>query len=169
MSRKTVAKSKCALCGAKEVSEPRGEGTAVRAANVTLAALPAFDGPVQFYPKLPGILPKLWKWTRGIDVLHCRIPSPAAIFAFELARLSSRPAFVLIVGDLRALLPTMPYTGVKRLLWRAYTAFEDRNVQWMADRCLYFGTAGMWASGQDGRPAMDGCALRRRSLPGAGQ
>jgi len=120
------------------LSEPRGEGTAIRASNVTLAALPAFDGPVQFYPKLPGILPKLWKWTRGIDVLHCRIPSPAAIFAFELARLVSRPAFVLIVGDLRALLPTMPYTGVKRLLWRAYTAFEERNVQWMADRCLAF-------------------------------
>ena len=73
------------------LSEPRGEGTAIRASNVTLAALPAFDGPVQFYPKLPGILPKLWKWARGIDVLHCRIPSPAAIFAFEFARLSSRP------------------------------------------------------------------------------
>ena len=25
MSRKTVAKARCALCGAKEVSEPRGE------------------------------------------------------------------------------------------------------------------------------------------------
>lgn len=120
------------------LSEPRGEGTPIRSANVTLAALPAFDGPVQFYPKLPAVLPKLWKWTRGIDVLHCRIPSPAAFFAFGLARLASRPAFVLIVGDLRALLPTMPYTGVKRLLWRAYTAFEEHNVQWMADRCLAF-------------------------------
>ena len=32
----------------------------------------------------------------------------------------------------------MPYRGVKRLLWRAYTAFEERNVQWMADRALTF-------------------------------
>ena len=27
----------------------------------------------------------------------------------------------------------MPYRGVKRVLWRAYTAFEECNVQWMAD------------------------------------
>ena len=71
-------------------------------------------------------------------MLHCRIPSPAAIFAFTLARLASRPAFVLVVGDLQALLPTMPYRGVKRVLWRAYTAFEEANVQWMTDRSLAF-------------------------------
>jgi hypothetical protein len=35
------------------LSEPRGEGTPIRATNVTLAPLPQFDGPVQFYPQLP--------------------------------------------------------------------------------------------------------------------
>ena len=120
------------------LAEARGEGTPIRASNVTLAALPPFDGPVHFYPKLLGMLPRLWRWVRGIDVLHCRIPSPAAIFAFAFARLASRPAFVLVVGDLQALLPTMPYRGVKRVLWRAYTAFEEWNVQWMTDRSLAF-------------------------------
>lgn len=120
------------------LAEGRGEGTPIRASNVTLAALPAFDGPVHFYPRLPGLLPRLWCWARGVDVLHCRIPSPAAAFAFGLARLASRPAFVLVVGDLQALLPTMPYRGVKRVLWRAYTAFEEWNVQWMTDRSLAF-------------------------------
>jgi glycosyltransferase involved in cell wall biosynthesis len=134
------------------LSEPRGEGTPIRATNVTLAALPAFDGPVHFYPRLPAILSTLWRWTRGIDVLHCRIPSPAAFFAFELARVVSRPAFVLVVGDLQALLPTMPYTGLKRLLWRAYTAFEERNVQWMADRCLTFANGAALAA-KHSRPA----------------
>ena len=120
------------------LSEPRGEGTPIRASNVTLADLPMFDGPVHFYPKLLVVLPRLWTWVSGIDVLHCRIPSPAAIFAFVLARLMSRPAFVLVVGDLKALLPTMPYRGVKRVLWRMYTAFEEMNVQWMTDRSLAF-------------------------------
>ena len=45
---------------------------------------------------------------------------------------------MLVVGDLQALLPTMPYRGVKRVLWRVYTAFEEWNVQWMADRSLAF-------------------------------
>jgi glycosyltransferase involved in cell wall biosynthesis len=120
------------------LSEARGEGTAIRASNVTLAALPAFEGPVHFYPQLLTVLPRLWRWVRDIDALHCRLPSPAAIFAFALAWLASRPAFVLVVGDLQALLPTMPYRGVKRLLWRAYTAFEEWNVQWMANRSLTF-------------------------------
>ena len=120
------------------LSEARGEGTPIRASNVTLAALPPFEGPVHFYPKLPRMLPRLWRWAREIDVLHCRIPSPAAIFAFAIARLASRPAFVLVVGDLQALLPTMPYRGVKRVLWRAYTSVEEFNVQWMTDRSLAF-------------------------------
>ena len=32
----------------------------------------------------------------------------------------------------------MPYRGLKRLLWRAYTAFEECNVQWMANHALTF-------------------------------
>src|SRR5882762_5614872 len=112
---------------------PAGEGTPIRSSNVTLAPLPAFDGPVQFYPRLASVLPRLMRWGRRIDLLHCRVPSPAAVFAFAIARLLRRPVFLLVVGDLRALLPSMPYRGVKRGLWRAYTEFEERNIQWMAN------------------------------------
>lgn len=125
---------------------PRGDGTPIRSANVTLAPLPPFDGPVQFYPKLGRVLPELWQWVRSIDVLHCRIPSPAAIFAFELARRAGKPAFVLVVGDLAALLPTMPYRGVKSALWRAYTGFEEWAVQRMVDRSLAFANGGALAA-----------------------
>lgn len=120
------------------LSSAHGEGTAIRAKNVRLEALSHFDGPVHFYPKLPLMLPALARFVRSIDVLHCRVPTPAAAFAFALARLFRRPAFLLIVGDLAALLPTMSYRGLKRMLWRAYTAFEEHNVQWMAERALTF-------------------------------
>jgi len=114
------------------------EGTAIRSSNVTWAPMPAFEGPAQFYPKLPLILPKLMKWVRAVDVLHCRVPTPAAPFAFAFARMMNRPAFVLIVGDLRALLPTMPYRGIKKIVWRAYTEFEEWGMQRMAGRSLAF-------------------------------
>lgn len=120
------------------LAEPRGEGTAVRSRNVTLAPLPAFDGPMHFYPRLARVLPRLIAWARRIDLLHCRVPSPAAVFAFAIAHLMGRPAFLLVVGDLRALLPAMPYRGIKRGLWRAYTEFEERGIQWMAGRSLTF-------------------------------
>jgi len=120
------------------LASPRGEGTAIRATNVSLAPLPNFEGPVHFYPQLLVMLPRIWRFVGGIDVLHCRIPSPAAIFAFMIARAYARPSFVLIVGDLRALLPTMPYRGVKKLLWRGYTSFEEWAVQWMSDRSVAF-------------------------------
>jgi glycosyltransferase involved in cell wall biosynthesis len=120
------------------LAEPRGEGTAVRSRNVTLAPLPAFDGPMHFYPRLARVLPRLIAWARRIDLLHCRVPSPAAVFAFAIARLAGRSAFLLVVGDLRALLPSMPYTGLKRGLWRLYTDFEERSIQWMAGRSLTF-------------------------------
>jgi glycosyltransferase involved in cell wall biosynthesis len=125
------------LC-APAIEKPTSEGTAIRASNVTLAPMPSFEGPAQFYPKLPLVLPKLMTWVRGLDVLHCRVPTPAAPFAFAFARMLGKPAFVLIVGDLRALLPTMPYRGIKKIIWRAYTEFEERGMQWMADRSLAF-------------------------------
>jgi len=114
------------------------EGTAVRAPNVTLAPLPAFAGPVQFYPRLPLVLPRLAAWARRIDLLHCRVPTPAAAFAFAAARWMRIPSFLLVVGDLRALLPSMPYRGAKRALWRAYTEFEERSIRWMARTSLTF-------------------------------
>jgi len=118
--------------------EPLCEGTPVRASNVRLAPLPDFDGPAHFYPKLPLMLARIVPFVREIDLLHCRVPTPAAAFACAIARLIKRPAFILVVGDLRALLPTMPYRGLKRVLWRAYTAFEERAIQWMAGGALTF-------------------------------
>jgi glycosyltransferase involved in cell wall biosynthesis len=118
--------------------DPSGDGTAIRSSNVRLAPLQDFDGPVHFYPKLAGMLARLLPFVRGIDLLHCRVPTPAAVFACAFARLLGRPSFLLVVGDLKALLPTMPYRGAKRLLWRGYTAFEEWNVQWMVNRSLTF-------------------------------
>src|SRR4029077_8228385 len=63
-----------------------------------------------------------------------------------------RPSFVLIVGDLQALLPAMPYRGIKRQLWRMYTAFEERNVQRMAERSLAFANGAALAA-KHARPA----------------
>jgi len=120
------------------VKEPRQGGTAVRSSNVRVLPLPDFDGPMRFYPRLPAMLPRLFAFARDIDVLHCRVPTPAAIFAFLVARLFGRPSFLLIVGDLEAMAGTMPYRWIKRRLWRAYTAFEEWGVQWMADRSLPF-------------------------------
>ena len=120
------------------LSEPRGDGTPIRATNVTLAPLPQFDGPVQFYPRLPIMVPRIARFVRDVDLVHCRVPTPAAVIASLCARLMRRHQFLLVVGDLRALLPTMPYRGLKRLLWRAYTAFEELNIQWMANHALTF-------------------------------
>jgi len=125
------------LCAPSPVAPP-GSGSAIRSANVTLAPLPAFDGPAQFYPKLPVMLPRLMSWVRGLDLLHCRVPTPAAPFAFACARMVGTPAFSLVVGDLRALLPTMPYRGVRKAVWRAYTEFEEAAIQWMAGSTLSF-------------------------------
>ena len=124
----------------------KGEGTLVRSANVRLAPLPYFAGPVQFYPQLPAMVWPLVRFVREIDLLHCRIPTPAAFLLDRIARWMGRPMFCLVVTDLDALLDSMPYTGIKRRLWRAYTAFEERTVQRMADRSLTFANGGALAT-----------------------
>jgi len=128
------------------LDRPRGAGTPIRSRNVALAPLPAFDGPRQFYPKLPFVIPRLARFARRIDLLHVRVPSPAALFAFAFARLFGRPSFLLVVGDLGALRETMPYRGIKKTLWNLYTAFEEHNIQWMADRALTFANGGALAA-----------------------
>jgi hypothetical protein len=82
------------------------------------------------------------------------------MFAFVLARRAGLPAWILIVGDLAALLPTMPYRGAKKLLWRGYTAFEEFNVQWMANRSLAFANGRALAE-KHSRP-LARCRRRRR-------
>jgi glycosyltransferase involved in cell wall biosynthesis len=152
-----------------------GDGTPIRSSNVRLAALPPFDGPVQFYPRLPRVLPRLLRFVADVDVVHCRVPTPAAAFAFAFARWFSRPAFLLVVGDLRALMPTLRYRGLKRWLWRAYTAFEERNVQRMAERALTFANGAALAAkhSRPGRPVVqtqtttideDGIATREDTM-----
>jgi glycosyltransferase involved in cell wall biosynthesis len=123
---------------APERPAPGGAGTPIRAANVTLAALPYFDGPRQFYPQLPSILGRLARWTDKIDLLHCRVPTPAAFFAYLFAKRRHLPVFLLVVGDLEALRPTLPYRGVKRGLYRAYTEWEEFGLRTMTRGAVTF-------------------------------
>jgi len=122
---------------APAASVPR-EGTRVRAANVRLVPLPYFEGPRQFYPRLQAVRRVLRAWVPTLDVLNCRVPTPAAWFAFKEARRAGVPVFLLVVGDLEAVAPTLPYRGVKRLLFAAYTAFEERAIRRMANASLTF-------------------------------
>ena len=114
------------------------EGTRVRAPNVRLAPLPYFDGPRQFYPQLAAVRRVLRGWVPTLDVMNCRVPTPAAWFAFKEARRAGVPVFLLIVGDLEAVAPTLPYRGLKRLVFGAYTAFEERAIRRMARAAVTF-------------------------------
>ncbi|HMF98143.1 MAG TPA: glycosyltransferase family 4 protein [Vicinamibacterales bacterium] len=138
------------------LTETSGDGTLIRARNVRLAPLRYFDGPAHFYPRLPAMVRGIVAFVRAVDVLHCRVPTPAAVFAVACARLFGRPVFLLVVGDLRALLPSMPYRGLKRLLWRSYTWFEERGIQWMVNRSLTFANGAALASkhSRAGRPVV---------------
>ena len=117
---------------------PPAEGTRVRATNVRLAPLPYFPGPRQFYPMLPFVYGRLRQWVASCDVVHLRVPTPAAIFAFRLARAKGVPVFLLVVGDYRALLPHLPYRGLKKALFAAYVAFEERALSHMTRHALTF-------------------------------
>src|SRR3954462_2603424 len=57
------------------------EGTRIRSGNVRLAPLPFFDGPRHFYPQLPAVRRALRAWVPTLDVLCCRVPTPASWFA----------------------------------------------------------------------------------------
>jgi len=120
------------------MDSPRGDGTPVRSTNVRIAPLPFFDGPMHFYPRLPMILPRLLRFVRSVDLVHCRVPTPAGVFAYAASRLLNRRSFLLVVGDLEALRPTLPYRGIKKMLWRLYTGFEERNLRWMTRGAMTF-------------------------------
>lgn len=117
---------------------PPASGSRVRAANVVLAPLPYFPGPRQFYPKLPVMRARLRAWVEQCDVIHLRVPSPAAIFAFRIAQRLKRPVFLLVVGDYEALLPHLGYRGIKKALFGAYVAFEEWALRYMTSRALTF-------------------------------
>jgi phosphatidyl-myo-inositol dimannoside synthase len=117
---------------------PQPAGSRVRATNVRLAPLPYFPGPRQFYPMLPRVYGRLQSWVAQCDVIHLRVPTPAAIFAFRAARSMGKPVFLLVVGDYEALLPHLPYRGIKKSLFRAYVAFEEWALRHMTSRVLTF-------------------------------
>jgi glycosyltransferase involved in cell wall biosynthesis len=117
---------------------PAAEGTRIRSANVRLIDFPYFDGPRQFYPQLGAARRALRQWVPTVDLLNCRVPTPAGWFAFREARRSRVPVFLLVVGDLRAVAPTLPYRGLKRLLFGLYTAFEEWALDRMTRQALTF-------------------------------
>lgn len=117
---------------------PQAAGSRVRASNVRLAPLPYFPGPRQFYPMLPRVYKRLRSWVAECDVVHLRVPTPAAIFAFRAARAMRKPIFLLVVGDYEALLPHLPYRGIKKALFRSYVSFEERALRHMTSRALTF-------------------------------
>jgi glycosyltransferase involved in cell wall biosynthesis len=87
---------------------------------------------------VPRVMGRLHRWVEQCDVVHLRVPSPAAIFAFRAARRQRKPVFLLVVGDYEALLPHLPYQGLKRVLFRGYVAFEEWALQHMVTRALTF-------------------------------
>ena len=117
---------------------PQASGSRVRSTNVRLAALPYFPGPRQFYPRLPSMNARLRAWVAECDLIHLRVPSPAAFFAFRHARRQHKPVFLLVVGDYAALLPHLPYQGIKKLLFAWYVAFEEWALRRMTSRALTF-------------------------------
>jgi glycosyltransferase involved in cell wall biosynthesis len=71
-------------------------------------------------------------------VIHLRVPSPAAIFAFRIAEARQKPIFLLVVGDYEALLPHLGYRGLKKFLFARYVAFEEWALRYMTRRALTF-------------------------------
>jgi glycosyltransferase involved in cell wall biosynthesis len=120
------------------IDPPPATGTRLRATNVRLAGLPFFAGPRQFYPQIGSVYRQLRRFVAACDLIHLRVPSPAAIFAFRLATRMKRPVFALVVGDYRALLPHLPYRGVQRAVFSGYVAFEEYAVARIASGSLTF-------------------------------
>jgi len=118
--------------------DPPGQGSRLRSANVKLAPLPYFPGPRQFYPALSRIHPRLREWVHQCDVIHLRLPTPAGIFAYRLAQRAGKAMFNLVVGDYRALVSHLPYRGLKRALFAAYVAFEERSLARITKAALTF-------------------------------
>jgi glycosyltransferase involved in cell wall biosynthesis len=81
------------------------------------------------------------------------VPSPAAIFAFRAARAQRKPVFLLVVGDYEALLPHLPYRGLKKTLFRAYVAFEEWALKYMATRSLTFANGAALRQKHEGQGA----------------
>jgi len=126
------------LVAAPAFDTPPASGSLVRARNVRFAPLPYFPGPRQFYPQLLTMYRRLSAWVQQSDVIHLRVPTPPGIFAYSIARRLHKPIFLLVVGDYRALLPHLPYRGLKRAAFAAYVAWEERALSRMTRGALTF-------------------------------
>jgi glycosyltransferase involved in cell wall biosynthesis len=121
---------------AAPLAPPAPDGHRVTATNVRLAALPFFDSLPTFYRALPALLVGLWRALKDVDIVNLRLPSPAGVWAFWLARLLGRPVFLLIVGDLAGVAASVPPTNTKRRLLRLYLRLEELLLQAMVRRAL---------------------------------
>jgi glycosyltransferase involved in cell wall biosynthesis len=134
-------------------ARPQAHGSRVHAANVSLAPLPYFPGPRQFYPMVWRARRVIRDWVAQCDVVNLRVPTPAGIFAFREAVTRRKPVFLLVVGDYRALLPHLPYRGVKRVLFAAYVAFEEWALAHMTSRALTFANGAALRAKHEGHGA----------------
>jgi glycosyltransferase involved in cell wall biosynthesis len=68
-----------------------------------------------------------------------------------------KPIFLLVVGDYEALLPHLPYRGLKKALFRAYVAFEEWALRQMTSQTLTFanGAALRRKHARDGAPVIE--------------
>ena len=132
---------------------PPAAGSRVRSSNVVLAPLPYFPGPKQFYPLLPSVHRLLARWVEQCDVINLRVPSPAAIFAFRLARAKGKRIFLLVVGDYAALRLQLGYRGIKKALFAAYVGFEEWALEYMTRRALTFANGAALREKHEGQGA----------------
>ena len=78
------------------------KGRAVRAAERDAGAAAIFRRPGAVLSAAAAMVLPLLRFVRSIDVLHCRVPTPGRDFRVRVrAAASRRPAFLLVVGDLR--------------------------------------------------------------------
>jgi glycosyltransferase involved in cell wall biosynthesis len=115
---------------------PEPDGHRVSAANVALAPLPFFDSLARFVCVLPGVLARLWHALGQADIVNLRVPTPAAVWAFALARARRRPIFLLVVGDLAGVAASIPADTLKRRVFHGYLRLQDRLLQAMVEHSL---------------------------------
>lgn len=108
-----------------------GDAYRLRADNVRLCPLPFWDRLTLFYPALPKALGRLWREAPTWDLVNLRIPTPLGLYAYAVARLRSRPIFLIVVGDLAGVAASVRVNGPKRALYWTYLQIEERLQAWM--------------------------------------
>ena len=104
-----------------------GVGFARAGGECHAGAAAVLPGPAPVYPMLRDPS-RLRPWVDQCDVIHLRVPSPAAIFAFRIAEAKRKPVFLLVVGDYEALLPHLGYRGIKKFLFGPYVGIRGMGA-----------------------------------------